>query len=45
MLTGTGKCVGGTGVHKNQKCTYTFTGTRNSTTTVYTVKVTGTYTR
>jgi hypothetical protein len=45
ILTGTGKCVGGTGVHKNQKCTYTFTGTRNSTTTVYTVKVTGTYTR
>ena len=21
-LTGTGKCVGGTGVHKEQKCTY-----------------------
>jgi hypothetical protein len=44
-LTGSGKCVGGTGVHKTQKCTYTFTGTDNEKTTVYTFKVTGTYTR
>ena len=44
-LTGNGKCVGGTGVHKKQNCTYTFAGTFNSKTTVDTVKVTGTYTR
>jgi hypothetical protein len=45
MLTGNGKCVGGTGVHKKQKCTYTFTGTLDFKTTVDTVTVTGTYTR
>jgi hypothetical protein len=33
---GSGKCVGGTGVHKKQKCTYTFTGTAHTKTTVYT---------
>jgi hypothetical protein len=44
-LTGTGTCVGGTGVHEKQKCTYTFTGTDNLNTKVATAKVTGTYTR
>jgi hypothetical protein len=44
-LTGNGKCVGGTGVHKKQKCTYTFAGTDDFTTNVLAVKVTGTYTR
>ena len=33
-ITGSGKCTGGTGVHKNEKCTYTFTGTFNSKTGV-----------
>jgi hypothetical protein len=44
-ITGSGKCVGGTGVHKKEKCTYTVTGTTNSKTNVDTVKVTGTYRR
>lgn len=44
-LTGNGKCVGGTGVHKMRKCNYTFIGTDNVKTSVYTFKVTGTYTR
>jgi hypothetical protein len=44
-LTGNGRCLGGIGIHKMQKCTYTFTGTDNEKTTVYTFKVTGTYTR
>jgi hypothetical protein len=44
-ITGSGKCVGGTGVHKKEKCTYTFTGTYNTKTTVANVKVTGTNTR
>jgi hypothetical protein len=43
-ITGSGKCVGGTRVHRNQKCTYTFTGTENSHTLIFNVKVTGTYT-
>jgi hypothetical protein len=41
-LTGSGKCVGGTRVHKKEKCTFTFSGTANSKTNVFTVKVTGT---
>jgi hypothetical protein len=46
-LTGNGKCVGGTLVHKNQKCKYSFTGTENlsSFPFAFNVKVTGTYTR
>jgi hypothetical protein len=44
-ITGSGKCTGGTGVHKNEKCTYTFTGTFNSTTGVSIVKAKGTDTR
>jgi hypothetical protein len=45
LITGSGKCLGGTGVHKKEKCTYTFKGTYNSKTTVASVKVTGTDTR
>ena len=44
-VTGSGKCAGGTGVHKSEKCTYTFTGTFNAKTGVSIVKVTGTDTR
>ena len=42
-ITGSGKCVGGTRVHRNQKCTYTFRGTENVKTLIINVKVTGTY--
>jgi hypothetical protein len=41
-ITGSGKCVGGTRVHRNQKCTYTFTGTENVKTLIIKVKITGT---
>jgi hypothetical protein len=44
-FTGSGKCAGGTGVHKKEKCTYTFTGTLNVKTNVGTYKITGTDTR
>ena len=40
--TGSGKCVGGTGVHKQEKCTYTFTGMFNEKTKVDKAKLTGT---
>jgi len=43
-ITGSGKCAGGTGVHKSRKCAYTFTGTYNTKTTLTKVKITGTYT-
>ena len=43
--TGSGKCAGGTGVHKNEKCTFTFDGSVNPTTTVFNSNVTGTLTR
>jgi hypothetical protein len=44
-ITGHGKCVGGTGIHKTEKCSYSFTGTYNTKTTIAKVKVTGTVTR
>jgi hypothetical protein len=44
-VTGSGKCTGGTGVHKKEKCTFTFTGTFNSKKGVFIVKVKGTDTR
>jgi hypothetical protein len=45
-ITGSGKCVGGgTGVHKREQCSYTFTGTYNTKTTVAKVRATGTDTR
>ena len=41
-LTGSGKCIGGTRVHKKEKCKFTFSGTASMQTNVFTVKVTGT---
>ena len=44
--TGSGKCVpGGTGVHKGEKCKYTYTGTLNPDTNVVNFNITGTTTR
>jgi hypothetical protein len=44
--TGRGKCVqGGTGVHKGEKCKYTYTGTLNPSTNVVNFNITGTTTR
>jgi hypothetical protein len=43
--TGSGKCVGGTGVHKKEKCTFTFKGIFNTKTNIDTGKATGTDTR
>jgi hypothetical protein len=43
---GSGKCTGpGTGVHKHEKCSYTFTGTLNPATQVVEFNITGTSTR
>jgi hypothetical protein len=44
-ITGSGKCTGGTGAHKHEKCSFTFTGTYNPQTTVLDAKTTGTTTR
>lgn len=44
-LSGSGHCTGGTGVHKKEKCSYTFTGTYNTKTTVTTTSTKGTDTR
>lgn len=45
-VTGSGKCVnGGTGVHKNEKCSYTYTGTQNPTTNTVSFNITGTTSR
>jgi hypothetical protein len=44
-ITGNGKCVGGTGVHQKETCTYTFAGTYDLATTVVKLKLTGTDTR
>lgn len=41
-ITGTGKCAGGTGIHKHQRCTYKLTGTYNSKTMVSHVTAKGT---
>src|SRR5260370_19080193 len=43
--TGTGKCTAGTGVHKHERCSYTFTGTENASTSMASFKITGTTTR
>lgn len=45
VVTGTGKCVGGTGVHKHEKCSYKLVGTINTKTNVSKVTVTGKTTR
>jgi hypothetical protein len=44
-ITGSGKCLGGTGVHQSEKCRYTFAGTYDLTTTIVKVTLTGTDTR
>lgn len=44
-IAGSGKCVGGTGIHQHEKCSYTFTGTYDIKTTVTKVKATGTDSR
>lgn len=43
--TGSGKCVGGTRVHKKEKCTFTFKGVFNEKTNNDSAKSTGTDTR
>jgi hypothetical protein len=43
--TGSGKCVGGTGAHRNEKCTFTFKGTFNEKTNIDSAQFTGTDTR
>jgi hypothetical protein len=43
---GSGECAGpGTGVHKHEKCNYSFTGTLNSATNVVNFDITGKTTR
>lgn len=44
-IAGSGKCAGGTGVHKKEKCTYTIAGTVNTKTLVDSATITGTDTR
>jgi hypothetical protein len=44
-ITGSGTCAGGTGIHELEKCSYTFTGTYNTNTTVVMIKIAGTDTR
>ncbi len=44
-VSGSGKCTGGKSAFKNNKCSYTFTGTLNPQTTVVTFQITGTFTR
>ncbi len=43
-LTGSGHDISGTGKAKGLKSTYTYTGTYNTKTSVFKVKLTGTYT-
>lgn len=44
-ITGDGRCRGGTGVHRGERCTYSFQGTYDLATTIVKVRITGTYTR
>jgi hypothetical protein len=44
-LTGSGTCTGGTGVHKHEKCSYTFTATESRQANLFHISVTGTSTR
>jgi hypothetical protein len=44
VITGSGKCTGGTGYHKRVKCSYTLKGTYDTKTTITAVKLTGTKT-
>ena len=43
-LTGSGHDIGGTGKAKGLKSTYTYTGTYNTKSSIFKVKLTGTYT-
>ena len=43
-ITGTGKCTGGTGIHRHQHCSYKISGTYNSKTSVAHVTALGTVT-
>jgi hypothetical protein len=43
--SGSGKCVGGTGVHKQEQCTFTFKGTYDTKKNIDNAKFTGTDTR
>ena len=42
---GHGKCAGGTGIHKHEKCTYTFKGTYSVITSQNDLRIAGTDTR
>ena len=44
-INGSGHCTGGTGAHRNEKCSYTFSGTYDSKTSRAVVKSKGTYVR
>ncbi len=44
-FTGSGRCAGGTGIHKSEKCHYAFTGTYDNNTNQNDLKITGTDTR
>jgi hypothetical protein len=44
-VTGTGRCVGGTGIHKRERCSYTIAGTYNAKTNQNNLKVIGRDTR
>jgi len=44
-LAGTGTCIGGTGVYKHAKCSYTLTGSSTAQTNVTTSMEVGTVTR
>jgi hypothetical protein len=45
IVSGTGKCAGGTGIHKHEICSYKLSGTFNSKTMVSQVTAKGTDTR
>jgi hypothetical protein len=44
-ITGTGRCTGGTRVHRHEQCSYTFTGVFNTRTNAVSARVRGTVTR
>jgi hypothetical protein len=44
-VTGTGRCTGGTGAHKGERCSYKITGTYDIQTTVTKLRLAGTFTR
>jgi hypothetical protein len=44
-ISGTGRCQGGTRVHRKETCTYRFSGTYDLTTSIVRVRISGTYSR